>query len=161
MWPNILEGVSCHWWNITSHLVNDVMVEMWGERMVCHGKGWASILGPTGKLPQDENKTKRAHMAIAYSHVILVICHLSMLVICYSFLSFSLLFMMFVMLFWQQFQNKLVTNSLVLKSMEFLQEFPNHCHQQWQTLSPIRGLPSQLQMLCHPQPPPLTLCNQK
>jgi len=29
--------------------------------MVCHGKGQASVLGPAGKLPQDENKTKRAH----------------------------------------------------------------------------------------------------
>jgi len=42
--------------------------------MVCHGKGQASILGPTDKLPQDENKTKRAHMVVGYSHVILVTC---------------------------------------------------------------------------------------
>jgi len=40
--------------------------------MVCHGKGRVSILGPADKVPQDENKTKRTHMAIAYSHVILV-----------------------------------------------------------------------------------------
>ena len=41
--------------------------------MVCHGKGEVSILGPTNKVPQDENKTKRIHMAVGYSHVILVI----------------------------------------------------------------------------------------
>jgi len=72
MWPSIVEGVSCHWVNKTLHLVNDVMVEMWGGRMLCHGKGQASILGPVNKVPQDENKTKRTHMAIACSHVILV-----------------------------------------------------------------------------------------
>ncbi len=31
-----------------------------------------SVLGPADKFPQDENKTKRAHMAVGYSHVILV-----------------------------------------------------------------------------------------
>ena len=40
--------------------------------MVFLGKGWASILGPADKVPQDENITKRTHMVIAYSHVILV-----------------------------------------------------------------------------------------
>jgi len=40
--------------------------------MVCHGKGQASILGPADELPQDENKTKRAHTVVGYSHVILV-----------------------------------------------------------------------------------------
>jgi len=55
------------------HLVNDVMVEMWGVEMVCLGKGQASVLGPVDKVPQDENKTKRTHTVIAYSHVILVI----------------------------------------------------------------------------------------
>jgi len=43
--------------------------------MVCHGKGQASILGPVDKVPQDENRTKRGHMAIAYSHVILVMLY--------------------------------------------------------------------------------------
>jgi len=58
--------------NKMSHLVNDVMVEMWGVERVCLGKGGASILGPADKVPQDENKTKRTHTAIAYSRVILV-----------------------------------------------------------------------------------------
>jgi len=40
--------------------------------MVCLDKGLLSVLDPTDKIPQDENKTKRTHMAIAYSHVILV-----------------------------------------------------------------------------------------
>jgi len=45
---------------------------MWGVKMVCHGKGQAFILGPAVKVPQDENKTKRTHTVIAYSHVVLV-----------------------------------------------------------------------------------------
>ena len=44
--------------------------------MVCLGKGRVSILGPVDKVPQDENKTKRTHMVIAYSHVILVTINL-------------------------------------------------------------------------------------
>jgi len=29
--------------------------------VVCLGKGWSSVLGPTDKVPQDENKTKSPH----------------------------------------------------------------------------------------------------
>jgi len=32
--------------------------------MICHVKGYVSILGPADKLQQDENKTKRAHSCV-------------------------------------------------------------------------------------------------
>jgi len=54
------------------HLVNDVMVKMRGERMVCHGRGKTSILDPASNPLWDENKTGEAHKAVGHSCVILV-----------------------------------------------------------------------------------------
>ena len=39
MWSSIVEDMGCHWMKIMLHLVNDVMVNLCGERLVvCHGR---------------------------------------------------------------------------------------------------------------------------
>jgi len=61
MWLGFVEGESHHWWGKWMSLVNDVIVWSWGERKVCLGKGWSSVLDPMDKIPQDETKTKSKH----------------------------------------------------------------------------------------------------
>jgi len=47
MWPSIVDDLGHHWMRKTLHLVNDVMVELCGEVLVCHGKGWSWAFDPT------------------------------------------------------------------------------------------------------------------
>ena len=67
MWLGFIEDVSRHWVNEMSYLVSDVMMNLWGSGRVCLGKGRSSILDPTDKIPQDENKTKSSHGLRSFS----------------------------------------------------------------------------------------------
>jgi len=68
--------------NVMSHLVNDVMVEMRGERMLCHSRGKMSILDPMSNSLWDENKTREAHNVVGHSCVILVSFGVVVLLLC-------------------------------------------------------------------------------
>jgi len=46
MWPSIVADMGHHWIRKIFHLVNDVMVNLCGESLVCHGKGWSWVFDP-------------------------------------------------------------------------------------------------------------------